>query len=499
MKTPKILKAAIYARYSGRNQTEQSIEGQLRVCREYALREKIIVPDELVYIDRALTGKTDARPAFQRMIGDGKKGLFDVILVYKLDRFSRDKVHSAVYKHELGKHGVAVRSATENISDTPEGGLMESIIEAFAQFYSAELSQKTKRGMRESAEKGQVIGGPVPFGYFKSGKKLAVNEEEAVTIRYAFSRYAGGATQQAIVGELYAQGRRQRDGSPIETSTLYGWYRQKKYVGVMEYPTLGHAAEAPSIVDKATFEKVQAMLEKRKRGGGSGKAKVPYLLTGKIWCGACGSHMYGNTTTSKKPGKNRTYSYYVCYGRHRVKAVREHCTTRKVGKEAMERLVLDTTAGHLLDGPLIERIADGVMGSLALRGDGGGKAKLMQKERKKLEKQALQCVDAMLLASSALAIGKLEEKLAETETRIAEIDAGLLEISLAETSLPTKQEIVGWLTAMKNDGSDAAILNDLVKCAYVYNDKTIIYYNMHARHAKMDAANILDGVVEPQR
>ena len=257
MKTTRIQKAAIYARYSSHNQTEQSIEGQLRVCREYAAREKIVVVDEHIYIDRAMTGKTDNRPAFQRMIADAKSGRFDKILVYKLDRFSRDKVHSAVYKHELGKQGVAVTSATENISDTPEGGLMESIIEAFAQFYSAELSQKTKRGMTESALKGQVIGGPVPFGYCKVGKKLAVCEDEAVTIRYAFSRYASGATQQAIVGELYAQGRRQRDGSPIETHTLYGWFRQKKYAGIMEYPTLDLVAEAPAIVDRATFEKVQ--------------------------------------------------------------------------------------------------------------------------------------------------------------------------------------------------------------------------------------------------
>jgi len=141
-------KAVIYARYSSERQTEQSIEGQLKICQEYAERANIAIVGE--YIDRAISGTHDRRPEFQKMLehAKGKDKPFSVILVYKLDRFSRDKYESVVHKKELKANGVAVVSATELISNTPEGILLESVIEGYNQFYSAELSQKIKRGNR---------------------------------------------------------------------------------------------------------------------------------------------------------------------------------------------------------------------------------------------------------------------------------------------------------------------------------------------------------------
>ena len=151
------MKGVIYARYSSDSQREESIEGQIRECTEYAVRNNITILG--TYIDRALSARTADRPEFQRMIADSEKELFDVVLVWKLDRFSRDRYDSAHYKRILKKHGVKVISVKENISDGPEGIILESMLEGYAEYYSAELSQKIHRGQHENALKCKSNGG----------------------------------------------------------------------------------------------------------------------------------------------------------------------------------------------------------------------------------------------------------------------------------------------------------------------------------------------------
>lgn len=121
--------AVIYARYSCDNQTEQSIDGQLRVCEEYAQRNNILILN--TYIDRAMTGTNDNRPDFQKMLKDSNRKEWDYVLVYKLDRFSRNKYETAIHKKTLRDNGVKVLSAMENIPDTPEGIILESLLEGF--------------------------------------------------------------------------------------------------------------------------------------------------------------------------------------------------------------------------------------------------------------------------------------------------------------------------------------------------------------------------------
>ena len=155
--------AVIYAWYSCSNQTEQSIEGQVRVCKDYAKKHNMNNVE--TYIDRAMSGTNDHRPDFQRMLKDSNKKKWSYVLVYKLDRFSRDKYESTIHKHHLKKNGVKLISAMENIPDTPEGIVLEALLEGMNQYYSAELSQKVKRGMRESRIKGHYTGGNVTYGY----------------------------------------------------------------------------------------------------------------------------------------------------------------------------------------------------------------------------------------------------------------------------------------------------------------------------------------------
>ena len=179
--------AVIYARYSSAAQQEQSIDGQLRYCYQYAASRGIRVVGE--YIDRALSGtKAETRPEFQRMIQDAGKKQFQFVLVWKLDRFARNRYDSVIYKNKLKKSGVRVLSVTEGIDGGSESAIMEAILEAMAEEYSRQISQNVSRGMREAARQANTVGGTVPLGYRPNGKKLAVVESEAQMNRPLSSR-----------------------------------------------------------------------------------------------------------------------------------------------------------------------------------------------------------------------------------------------------------------------------------------------------------------------
>ena len=189
--------AVIYARYSSDSQTEQSIEGQLRVCQQYAKNNDILIVD--TYIDRAMTGTNDLRPDFQRMIKDSNKRQWDYVLVYKLDRFSRNKYETTIHKHTLSNNGVKVISAMENIPDTPEGIILESLLEGMAEYYSAELAQKVKRGMHETRLKGNYQGGGLPYGYKVDGRKIVIDETKEDIVKFIFKQYAMGKFVRNII------------------------------------------------------------------------------------------------------------------------------------------------------------------------------------------------------------------------------------------------------------------------------------------------------------
>lgn len=183
--------AVIYARYSSTDQTEQSIEGQVHICEDYAKKHDIIIVDS--YIDRAISGTTDNRESFQKMLKDSNNKKWDYVLVYKLDRFARNKLESAIHRKHLKDNGIKLLSAMENIPETTEGVLLESLLEGMNQYFSEELAQRVSRGLHESRIKGHIIDS-VPYGYIKENKMLKVNEEEKQILTRMFEDYASGKT-----------------------------------------------------------------------------------------------------------------------------------------------------------------------------------------------------------------------------------------------------------------------------------------------------------------
>ena len=275
--------AVVYARYSSDNQTEQSIEGQLRVCEQYAKFNDILIVD--TYIDRAMSGTTDNRPDFQRMLMDSDKKQWDYVLVYKFDRFSRDKYQTTMHKKKLKDNGVKVISAMENIPDSPEGIILESLLEAMSQYYSMELSQKVKRGMNESRLKGNFTGGYILYGYKIVNKKVVIDEEKAEVIRYIYDQYAMGVYVKDIIAHLNAKGILNR-GKSFARNTIYNILKNEKYAGVYRYNDQIFDNIYPQIVPTSTFEIVRNKIESNKYGKQS--TEVVYLLRNKVKCGYCG-------------------------------------------------------------------------------------------------------------------------------------------------------------------------------------------------------------------
>ena len=338
--------ACLYVRFSSHNQTEQSIEGQTRVCRDFCKRHNIRIVE--IYADRATSASKDIekRVQFLKMIKDSEKGLFDAVIVYKLDRFARSRYDSATYKYRLKRNGVQLISATENISNDPEGIILESVLEGMAEFYSAELSQKINRGMRESAYKHNSIGGAVPLGYKIEDKKLVIDPKTAPLVKEAFEKYADGETVAEICRQFNARGYKTSKGTAFGKSSFTKIFRNERYIGVYTFHDYRAEGAVPAIIDKDLWDRVQLRAGKIKSAPARHKAKVVYLLSGKLFCGHCGSRMNGNCNASN-------YYYYQCYGK---KNGHVDCNKKNIRKEFIERLVAQDALSLLTD-EYIEQIA----------------------------------------------------------------------------------------------------------------------------------------------
>jgi len=468
--------AVIYARYSCHGQQEQSIEGQIRDCNTYAEREGLKVVGE--YIDRALSGKTDDRPDFRRMISDSSKKQFQYIIVWKLDRFSRNRIDSAMNKHELKKNGVKVVSAMENISDNPEGKLLEGIIESVAEYYSGNLAQNVKRGMRETILKGSHTGGTTPFG-FKSivdgdKRKLVADEHKAPIIRYVFEEYAKGTSKKKIMQELTARGVLNYDGNPLTLSCLQNTLKNPKYIGKYMYDGEEVPGACEALISEEIFDAVQAKLENAKQAPAAKKARQDYLLQGKAFCGHCGARLIGESGANRH---GKIYNYYTCAKRKKYHT----CEKKNEKKDYLEWYVVEQTVEYVLSEPRIEYIADCVIEAYDKEFND---TQINESERniKKIDKEVANLINAIAV-SPGKAAAKLAEKIEVLETQKADIELNLVTLRIANGNRFTREQLIKWLKSFcAGDKADVKyqrrIIDLFVNSVYVYDDKIVIYYNV---------------------
>lgn len=249
--------AVVYARYSSHNQGEQSIEGQLAAAKKYAKAKGYTIIHE--YVDRAMTGRNDNRDEFQRMLSDCAKKQFSVIIVWKVDRFGRNREEITFNKHRAKKHGVRVEYVAENITEGPEGVILESVLEGMAEYYSLQLSQNVRRGLYESAKKHHALGGQIPLGYrVAADKTFEIDPDTAPIVKIIFEKYAAGETISEIMNYLNDNGYRTNKGKLFTKNSLPTLLKNEKYIGVYTYKDLIRDEGAiPAIIEPELFYKVQ--------------------------------------------------------------------------------------------------------------------------------------------------------------------------------------------------------------------------------------------------
>lgn len=454
--------AVIYARYSCDQQTEQSIEGQLHVCKEYAEKNNIVILD--TYIDRAMTGTNDNRPDFRRMIMDSAKRLWNMIIVYKLDRFSRNKYETAIHKKTLKDNGVKVVSAMENIPDTPEGIILESLLEGMNQYYSAELSQKVRRGMRETRLKGYYQGGGLPYGYRVEDRKIVIDEEQAQNVCFMYEQFSKGVYVRQIIEALTAKGIVYH-GKPFAKNTVYNILKNEKYRGVYYHGEERIDNMYPQIVPDEIFDRVRRIIESNKHGKRS--VEVTYLLRHKLICGYCGQSVIAENGTARN-GERRYY--YKCRGR---KARVNDCKKKAIPKEELEQLVLDTIITQLKEPELMDKLISAILEEQERRNRENSALLVMQREQRQNEI----ALDNIMKAIERGIMNKTTNKrMKELEARQEELERLILIEKSKQVRQFTEKEVREYYEqALRMEPQ--LLINYLVQKIVLFDDRMEIYYN----------------------
>lgn len=361
-----IMRAVIYARYSSDMQREESVEAQIRACKYYAQQNGIDIVN--IYADRAKSGMYHAekREQFNALLQAAPRKEFDIVLVHKLSRFGRAGVKALNDRDYLERLGIEIISVTERLENTPEGKLMLYVITGMNEYYSRNLATEVLKGMKENAYKGLTTGGIPALGYDLQDKRLTVNEHEATAVRLIFQMFLAGAGYGEIIDELNARGYRTKRGGTFGKSSIYDILRNERYTGRFTYGKTktinGHRSQhgikqkeyicvengCPAIVTVEEWERVQLMMDKRKKAPGEQKAKELYILAGKLFCGHCGSKMVGNSRVVR----GERYLYYDCNAKLRKKT----CTKHAVKKKEIEQAVISKLNSLAFSNEFVEEL-----------------------------------------------------------------------------------------------------------------------------------------------
>ena len=467
-------RAVLYCRYSSHNQREVSIDQQVNACEAFAERENIRIVK--LYADKAMTGTNDRRPQFQQMISEAPGLGVQYVIVYSLDRFARDKYDSAVYKRQLKQRGIRVISATENISDDPSGTLLETMLEGLAQYYSEELARKIKRGMMDNASRGLTTG-PPPYGYRIKDGHYEEDPEQAEIIREIFGRVLAGEARADVIRDLNARRIKTSRGGEWTKSSLGRVIRNEKYTGVYLYGDVRVEGGLPKILDEETFNAMQVFLAtthgpgpKRRRNGGG-----VYLLTGRVFCGDCGSPMVGVSGTSKT---GDLHHYYICKGRRYKKS----CPRQAIRREQLERDVADAIKTHILTDEMIEQIADLAIEQQEQKEKTGPLA-MLRKDRASVQVSLRNLMSAI---EQGIITPTTKARLNELEDEQQRLDAQIAAEEYAQKSQrATREDIAAAMYLFKDGDVDdpqfrEALIDTFVQTVYVYEGRYEITFHLGA-------------------
>ena len=498
-KKHELIKAVAYARFSTDMQREESAEAQLRAIQQFADDNGIVIVDE--YVDRAKSGTSADRVEFQRLLKDSSKRGFQLVLVHKLDRFARNKHDSITSKFHLKRSGVSVISVTQLYdSESPEGMLMETLLEGMAEYYSKNLSKEVMKGLLENAYKGLHTGGRPPLGYDldRETKKLIVNEYEAELVKLIFKRFLEGFGYGEIIDELNLKGYKAKTGNGFTKNSLNSILKNEKYTGAYIFNRSAskdidgkrngakHKDESeivrvenamPVIISKEDFQLVAEKLSKRKHAQKSSRAVETYLLRTKIVCGVCGGAYIGGRR--KRSTKGGIWVFYDCNKRFRSRAA--NCNNKEISRTFIEGMVLEKLSDYVFNDKYIPKITQEYNGFLKNRNSTyQTQLHAYQTRLKELEQGIDVLVGLLMKTQSQALLDRLHEHERDkilVEANIDKLKRDNKQLGITESQI---KEVFAKIREMLKSGNLRTIkqiIDTYVSKVVVYPENVIIHFN----------------------
>ena len=470
------LNAVLYCRYSSTQQTENSIDGQLRECHRFADYHGYKIIGE--YIDRAKSGTSvEQRDDFLRMISDAKKQQFAYIIVYRFDRFARNRYDSVVYKRQLAISGVRVISATEAVADGPDGAILEAMYEAMDESYSRRLSAITLRGIQEATRKG-IWCSAIPFGYHTEDKRLTIDGKEAPAVREIYTQYAEGKTKSEIAKWLNEHGYRTRHGNQFTCNNFNTILSNPAYAGHAKCREI--EIETPTIIDKELYVTVQNKLAQNAPSRGKKTDKHYFALTGKLYCGLCGRAMTSDLGTSQN---GTVHAYYSCSRRKTSHGVRGgKCKKKSERQDFLEWYIVRQTISHVLTDTRIAEISERLE-KLSREDQASTSIREIEARQKEINKELDDLTDKLIATNNQSIINRINTRADELTAELSALDADLSHFRLQVDHTLTAQQIAAYLRSLRTgDPLDQdfrrRIIDTFIQHVYLFDDKILVYYNI---------------------
>ena len=453
--------AAIYARYSSNAQNDASIEQQLAECRLFAQQNDLNVV--ATFEDRAISGRSDKRPGFQKMIRAAERREFQVLLTYKSNRLARNMYDALRYEARLEQAGVKVVYCKENFGDNAAGRMMLRMMMSINEFYSDNMSEDIRRGLMDSASQGKVVGA-LPYGYKKGEDgKVIIDEELGPIVQEIFRRVMNDETYADIARDLNERGYRTQHGKMFGKSSFRAILENERYTGVYLYGDIRIEGGMPKLIEKEVYDAVNHIVTHRQSMHARQRENGEYLLTGKIFCGKCLGPMVG---ISGKGRWGKDFFYYSC----NTKRLQKACDKKNVRRDLIEEEVTRAVLECVLDDNTVEWIADTAMEMSRKMEEQSqiGYYEGRLRETKKQITNILRAVEMGIISDEfkeRLTELKLEKR--DLEGMIATEKLGILRVD--------RDHVIKYLLLLRNEDYrdkkfQKRIIRDFVKAVYVFDD-----------------------------
>lgn len=464
--SPPSANGVIYARYSSHNQKEESIEQQVEECMAFATANNINIIE--VYSDKAISGKTDKRTNFQRMMRDAEKKKFTVVIAYKSNRIARNMLNALSYENKLEAYGIRTLYAKEEFGNTAAGRFALRTMMNVNQFYSENMAEDIRRGMADNAADCKV-NGRLPIGYKNEGGYYAIDESKAAVVREIFERFLNGETFSSIANDLNSRGLRTSYGNLWNKGSFHRLLKNDNYIGTYHHSGIVKEDGIPSIITKEVFYAVQERLETKKNPQGRKRDCADYLLTGKLRCGYCKSFMVGSSGTGKH---GELHYYYTCNDRRTGGS----CKKKNVKRDWIEQKIAELTKNIVLQDDVIEWIADNAL-EFQLQARRSVEVTTMESRLSEARKSAKNIVTAI---EQGIFTASTKSRLLELEEEITKLERSLA-VARSMNQPVEKDRIIYSLEKLRegditNKSFQAKLINTFVKAVYLWDDKIRIDY-----------------------